>query len=596
MSTVRTFLKTLLGDEIEEGYFLIWTAPDKKSHWFQDPEEAVQFVESADQNKHIYFGIGISPQDYGPSRRCNAKDIKALTCVGVDLDIAHHTKSGKAYFDSKDEARQFLHSTLSEQFQPTVIIDSGHGLIPLWIFNEPWELASNKEKNRAASFLRRFVYTMRYYATLRGRDIDATNDLSRIYRLPGTWNCKDKNNPVQTRIYEETDELFNPDDFDFWLMDPPHEDPATRTDEQTQNYFSLTIDETREEPQERIRILKDTDELFKETWNMTRKDMKGQSLSQFDMALANIAVKYDVPDQEIADMIITFRRKNGSTKKDIEKAHRVSYLSRTIQKAKAMIGWNNADDELDAAHVQLKQHEENSEIPKPNKDKIIDKLQLVLGCPIERVLRYPGDKSTYEIFLNDGRRLYLGTIEHMIEQGKLRKQLADNLQIYLPRYKTDVWDKYAELLLKLVVEEETSLDATTEGQIFQFVRQYVGETQLQEDPKFAGLYKQPFKKKGHTYIFLDKFVEWLGQYKIDRSDLWRTLRRLGSETKVHKFIKTEDPPSFTTMNTYDVTSIMQADYKAKILHLNQKDQQETKTNNQEEDNHDNIEGAGSEDE
>jgi hypothetical protein len=588
-------LQALFGDEIDEGHFLIWTAPDKRSAWFQNTDEAAKHVASLDDKKHVYFGIGLSPKDMGPAKRCPAHQIQALSCLGVDLDVVHDTKSNKPYFESKEEAHRFIQSVLSKEFQPTVIIDSGHGLIPIWIFNEPWELSTNEEHNRAARFLRRFVYTIRYYATLRGRDIDSTNDLARVYRLPGTWNCKDEDNPVQAKILESNENLFNPHDFDEWLMDPPHEDPSAVTDEQHQNYFKINIDATRPEPRAKINALKDADSLFKATWDMTRKDMAKKSLSEYDMALANLCVKYDVPVQEIADMIIAFRNEHGQTTKDIQKAYRISYLNTTIQKAKAVVGWNEADEELESAYVQLKQHERDDSVPRPDAEKIKDKLNLVLGCPIEKIKKYPGDKSTYEIVLTTGQEIPIGEVENLINQGRLRAKIADATQLFLTRYKTDVWDKYAELLLKLVTEEDVGIDATIEGQIFQFIHQYVGETSLQENPRYASITQQPFKDKdGQTHIFLDSFITWLGHYKIQRSDLAQKLRKLGASQRTKNFYEEdgEGKERRTSKSTYDVTPILQANYKNKIL----KFQQETKTNdNQGDDSHGGSQGVGGQD-
>jgi len=593
MSTVHSFLQALFGDEVDEGHFLIWTAPDKRSAWFQNTNEAASHVASLDDRKHVYFGIGLSPKDLGPAKRCPASQIQALTCLGVDLDVVHDTKTDKPYFESKDEARKFLQSVLSKQFQPTVVIDSGHGLIPIWIFNEPWELNTNEEHNRAARFLRRFIYTIRYYATLRGRDIDSTNDLARVYRLPGTWNCKDKNNPVQAKVIESNnDNLFNPHDFEDWLMDPPHEDPGAITDEQHQNYFKLNINEARPEPWEKIHALKDADELFKSTWDMTRKDMTGKSLSEFDMALANLCVKYDVPEQEIADILITFRKQHGRTSKDIQKAYRISYLNTTIQKAKSAVGWNEADEELESAYVQLKQHENDKSVPKPDREKVKEKLKLVLGFPIEEVKKYPGEVPTYEIILTDGSEIPIGRVENLINQGPLRNRIADATQHFLIRYKTDVWDKYAKLLLDLVNEENVGIDSTIEGQLFQFIHQYVGDTCLADNHDYAHLTRQPFKDKhGNTHIFLDAFNQWLGQYKIDRTKLVQKLKKLGAIPKAPKFkkVKEDGTEGRTSAYTYDVTQIMRSNFEKKIINLNQ---QEAKTTNQGDDSHDKPEGAG----
>lgn len=564
---VRNFLHALLGDEIENGYFLIWTASDKRSYWFQNPEDAAKQVESLDTNKHVYFGIGLSPQNFGSYERCSADKIQSLVCVGLDLDVAHETKQNKPYFESKQEAWEFLRYSLEyEHFLPTITIDSGHGLIPLWVFNEPWDLDTNEERNRAHHDLRCLVYTMRYHASKRGRDIDATQDLARVWRVPGTWNCKDENNPVQAQIYKTTDNLFNPRDIELFLKEPPHGDPALATREEIENYSDLVIDPTREKPSERIDTLSENDDLFEDTWNKRRKDFKhDQSLSAYDMALANIGVKHGLPDQEIADIIIEFRKKHAKSQGDIEKAYRVSYLSRTIYKAKQQVGFDDASEELDAAYVQLEQSKKNEDVPKPDKDRVLQKLELVLHCPVKKIIKYPGSpKATYDMILEDDRRIFLGDIDCLKSNSKVQSAVADETQVLCPIYDKREWSKYVQLMLQLVTEEDTGLDSTLEGQIFKLLHEYIEDAQMAEKPMYAAIHKQPFKKKGEVYIFLDSFHEWLGNYKISRSELNNTVHRLRAVHVRHTFYKSlgeDGTEQKTSASTYKITNILNTSYE-----------------------------------
>jgi hypothetical protein len=574
---IRNFLHALLGDEVEDGHFLIWTAPDKKSYWSQSPEDAAKQVEALDPNKHVYFGIGLSPENFGPNKRCPADKIQSLVCIGLDLDVAHETKQDKPYFGSKQEAWEFLKSSLHyDHFLPTITIDSGHGLIPLWVFNEPWDLDTNEERNRAHHNLRCLVYTMRYYASKRGRDIDATQDLARVWRLPGTWNCKDEDNPVQAQIYKTTDNLFNPGDIELFLKEPPHGDPTLATQEEIENYSNLVIDPTREKPNDLINTLAENDELFQDTWNKRRRDFKGgdQSLSVYDMALANIGVKHGLADQDIADIIIEFRKKHAKSQSDIEKAYRVSYLSRTIFKAKQAVGFDNASEELDAAYVQLEQSKKNEEIPKPDKDRVLEKLELVLRCPIKKIIKYPGSpKATYDMILDDDRRIFLGDIDNLKSNNKVQSAIADATQTLCAIYPKKDWAKYVQLMLQLVTEEDTGLDSTLEGQIFKMLHEYLEDAQMAEKPMYAAIHNQPFEKKGETYIFVESFHEWLGNYKISRSELTNTLSRLGAAHARHTFIKSVDDNGFehkTSRSTYNVTKILNTSYdqaKQNILQL-----------------------------
>ena len=72
-------------------------------------------------------------------------------------------------------------------------------------------------------------------------------------------------------------------------------------------------------------------EKFRGTWEHERGFA---SLSEYDLSLASIAADMDCGDQEIANLIITFRRDHG-TSKDLEKALRQDYIPRIIAKVRS---------------------------------------------------------------------------------------------------------------------------------------------------------------------------------------------------------------------------------------------------------------------
>lgn len=73
-----------------------------------------------------------------------------------------------------------------------------------------------------------------------------------------------------------------------------------------------------------------TMEPFKATWEKRRGFA---SLSEYDMALANIGLEHGCTDQDVADLIVAFRMRWGS-EEDIQKGKRPDYLARTITKAR----------------------------------------------------------------------------------------------------------------------------------------------------------------------------------------------------------------------------------------------------------------------
>ena len=59
----------------EDNYILIWTYKKdntKESHWFKDWREAASFSAPL-KDIDTYVGVGLSPKDYGPNKRCLQK-------------------------------------------------------------------------------------------------------------------------------------------------------------------------------------------------------------------------------------------------------------------------------------------------------------------------------------------------------------------------------------------------------------------------------------------------------------------------------------------------------------------------------------------
>ena len=83
---------------------------------------------------------------------------------------------------------------------PSLIVDSGHGLQPWWLFKKPWIFRDDEERREAQTLVGRFQATLQVIAEDHGWRIDNTSDLARVMRPAGTWNRKLE--PVQVQIME----------------------------------------------------------------------------------------------------------------------------------------------------------------------------------------------------------------------------------------------------------------------------------------------------------------------------------------------------------------------------------------------------------
>jgi len=92
----------------------------------------------------------------------------------------------------------------------------------------------------------------------------------------------------------------------------------------------LVLDPNAQPPEAKLNKLLQID-AFRLTYEHKREDLA--SLSEYDLSLANYTVRDEWYDQEIANLLISFRRNNGD-EKDLKKALRLDYISGVIDKAR----------------------------------------------------------------------------------------------------------------------------------------------------------------------------------------------------------------------------------------------------------------------
>lgn len=107
--------------------------------------------------------------------------------MGATLDIAGPMHQKKNLPPDRGSAEALIKAMGPE---PTLLVHTGHGLHAWWLFREPWLFDDDAERQRAVSFSRRWQQTLRGLAKQHGWDVDATHDLTRVLRVPGTFNHK----------------------------------------------------------------------------------------------------------------------------------------------------------------------------------------------------------------------------------------------------------------------------------------------------------------------------------------------------------------------------------------------------------------------
>ena len=130
--TPLDFLNLLWQFKPEELYVLLWTYPDKQSHWYRDIAAAAEFVLKS-RGLDVYVGVDC-PGGCGPARRCASAEIAGISGFWADFDLRSDAHNKKALPTSIPDAL----SIVPEMMQPTIVIATGNGAHAWWLFKEPY--------------------------------------------------------------------------------------------------------------------------------------------------------------------------------------------------------------------------------------------------------------------------------------------------------------------------------------------------------------------------------------------------------------------------------------------------------------------------
>ena len=321
LAEAETFLNTVFHAH-DSGQMLIWTLPDKKSHFCKDTSQALDAIKNAN-GSDIYVGVGISKAALSPERRGDLSNIQALPALVLDLDVKADGMK-KPAFESKEQALEFINTL---PLRPTVVVDSGGGLHCWNVFNEPLEITDDTTRLDAMRLAKAWNIMAQRQAAKLGVVIDSVYDLTRVLRVPGTRNFKyGKPGKPVSLVEIAPDRLYNPDDFEIFATDINLADSTANVVE------GLVLSPDRQPPGDKMAALLCNSKEFRETWERTRANMTDTSASAWDMALANMAAQAEWTEQEIADLLIANRIKHNEKLKIRE-----TYINTTIQKALSQV-------------------------------------------------------------------------------------------------------------------------------------------------------------------------------------------------------------------------------------------------------------------
>jgi hypothetical protein len=482
----KSFLDLLWGSKPEHLYILIWTLQDKRSHWCRDVDQAAAVVESCGAID-IYIGAGLSPEDFGAHQRCPADRIAGIAALWADFDLLSDAHPKKALPTTLTDAL----SVIPTQLPPTITVATGNGGHAWWVLKEPLIFESDEERAHAAAVLYRWHTMLRFNAANRGWAFDRLADLPRVMRIPGTRNYKDPQSPKPVEVYELSDRRYNLSDFEDFLdvlgiPGPDSLDRTTRSFTETASDSGLVVNLNAQVPEELVRRWAETDMRFRNTWFRQRHDLKDQSQSGYDLALADFGVDAGLAPQQIVDLIIHHRRLHNQKQRT-----RGDYFQRTLSRAASRAESTSTDfpgdrpaletAPTDAQGAPESAAEQKQGTPSEPVDPLDAKAALCesisagLGIRILRLVKITGKEPTYQVELEHGR-IELPNVSGLIEQKSLRLAIASAVNKIIPRIKPRVWERLAQAMLDALIEREGGVETEFEGSMRVSLGHYLTET------------------------------------------------------------------------------------------------------------------------
>tara|TARA_Y100000310_G_scaffold245762_1_gene250777 strand:+ start:878 stop:2215 length:1338 start_codon:yes stop_codon:yes gene_type:complete len=429
--------------------------------------------------------------------------IAGIAGLWADVDYAgeNHTKAGLPTTEA--EALELIYAM---PVPPTIVVHSGHGLQAWWLFDKPWIFEDDVSREEAQAMIRGWQGHMAQIAKDRGGwVVDATHDLSRLMRLPGTFN--NKSEPVPVKVLSSDGPRHKLDDYWAYGLEngaAPIEKRET----------GLQLDTGAEPPWEQFRALRDNDPKFKRSLERRRSDLTDQSASSYDMSLASIAVVAGWSDQDIANLLIFSRRSNGDDLK-----LREDYYTRTISKARGPVEQAEAQERLEEG------------------GSLAD-LSILLGVEIIDLVKHLGDPPEYWMETTDGS-ITLGTINNIVDQGRFRNAVAATTGRVLVRCKEAAWARRAESILSCCREVELGEASHPGSEMAHWVETYLDSQTVLEDQGIAAEQGLPFRKDGAVMFSLSEFRQYLrfslGE-QLSSHKLGQRLRLCGIEPTVVRVV------------------------------------------------------------
>ncbi len=188
----------------ESPKLVIFTLPKRgkgpRCIWTDSTAEAAAIAAERREIENVFFAVALQSQSRALElARRNRPGASPATVRGgidsavvlpglwVDLDIAGPTHASDQLPPDVASAEELLSGAVHE---PSALVRTGGGLHAYWLLREALLLETTADRAAASAAATRLQGAIRAVAAEKGYTVDATADLARVLRLPGTLNHK----------------------------------------------------------------------------------------------------------------------------------------------------------------------------------------------------------------------------------------------------------------------------------------------------------------------------------------------------------------------------------------------------------------------
>ena len=255
-------------------------------------------------------------------------------------------------------------------------------------------------------------------------------------------------------------------------------------------------------------------------------------MSTYDFSLARLAYGAAWSDQEVCNLLISFRRKHGA---DL-KMQNLQYYQRTLARAKIEIEKVAALSEIEA-HAAAQGPGDTGHVEPNQKEILLQSLSAAFGVKLVQIKRYVADPPVYALVTARGN-ITLGDVDNLIGQRALRSKIAAATGKYIPKFKEERWDAVAQTLLDCCMDITLDEASSEIGEVREWLDLYLEQSPPLPAENVAEAAEQQVPvwiDKTGVAIFGLHFRKWLRitqQEKISGKKMGVLLRGAGRAAKV----------------------------------------------------------------